>query len=121
MQQSPEATESCENAGRDTPPSKNADRLVRFTIYTHVLAVGFCGLFSYWDRQRVMWEQFPTVLLVVIYPLFFWAIFSLFLYPFIIAGLIVVGRVRRADIAKVLILEVVLVNAQLFALLPAVQ
>jgi hypothetical protein len=121
MQQSPEATESCENAGRDTPPPKNADHIVRFVIYTHVLAVGFCGLLSYLDRQRVMWEQFPTVLLVVIYPFFIWAIFSVFLYPLIIAGLIVVGRIPRADITKVLILEVVLVNAQLFALLPAVQ
>jgi hypothetical protein len=61
------------------------------------------------------------LLQIFIGPIVIWAIFSLFICPSVIVGVLLFGRLREADMAKIVVLEVVIVPAHVLALLPSVQ
>jgi hypothetical protein len=114
------ANENSEHLAADRPLAKNANCFARWVIYTHVIAVGVCGLLSYYDRHGGM-GQLPIALLALLYPLGVWAILSLFAYPGLVVGAILSGRLRGVNAAITFGLEAVIVVAQLIAFLPLVQ
>jgi predicted secreted protein len=94
-----------------------ANMFVRCVIYSHVLAVVICGLFSYMDRSGGL-NKLPEV--VVAIP-FLPALLAIFVCPPLILGAIMSGRLRGRDAAMVFVVETIVECAQFFALLPAVQ
>lgn len=93
--------------------------LVRVLIYTHVLAVGICGLFSYLDRHGGFECDMPMQIIVV--PIFSWATYSLFIYPVIIIGILISGKLKEIDIVITFILEAIITFAHIIAFLPLIQ
>lgn len=100
--------------------ASNAICFIRWIIYTQILAVFVCGLLSYLDRHGGT-ENLSHSVLWVLYLIGIWAVSSIFIYPVIIIGITLSGKLQGKDAAITYILECIIVFAQCIALLPLCQ
>lgn len=90
---------------------------VRCVIYSHVLGIVICGLFSYWDRYGDSRAIPDVVAGLLLFP----SLLTLFVCPLLVAGAVISGALRGRDRVLACVVEGGLVGSQLFALLPAVS
>jgi hypothetical protein len=116
--QTPDSLEDViEHPAHAPQESAGVNCFVRWIIYSHVLAVMICGLFSYMDRFGGLNKLSEAVVAIPLLP----AVLALFACPLLILGVIMSGRLRGGNAAMLFVAETIVECAQFCALLPAVQ